>query len=816
MKKFFMFFAAAIMMVVASSCGKMELDLNASQPVETGVDFSYDHLQWNRKGSLENGLGLLTCRNEAHFSTLMSDESRKNELDVEYTSAQPFVINIPVLEVGDPSEIIGKTYSFVNGVATIEGYKLSVEAGAPYIVGKVIYREKDYVGQITPCATVIRTITFTSSTSAVLRFWKDDVKDYAEIEIAVKVIKITASFVRTEWTYGHVSYVREASMANGAVTVVCNNNANFRDLYSDGSYKNEETVAYRCNNYFTFNAPAMEVKNLNSVVGKTYSFVNGVANVEGYNVRMVWISAQVVDKVMHNAKNYASEIHACQLSARTLTVTSATSGIIRFYKDDATDYAELRVSLSIKEEEKPIVFERTIWDYKHISWVRNATVSGNTITVVCNNTADFVDIYSDGSKRNQESVAYNCNNYFTYNAPAMEVENVNSVIGKTYNFVNGVATVEGYAVRVNWNSAKVAGNVMHNSKNYANEITPCKATAKTLTITSNSTAVVRFYDTNSNDYAEATIVISLKETVRLVEIARTYVHDAFRSNAVVNGINIAVICDNHANFVKKYSNGTQDAAVKVAYTVTNNFSVSTLAFTVESKSEIVGKTYNFNNGTTVIAGKTVNVAFSNRKVSDVMFEGVNYKNEAPACAAEVKTIRINDGSAIISFEEDGEVITAIVPCTVTETEKPSIPGKIICGFATDSYHVGSQGVSVREGTYIHILAEYNGVYTIYSKRAGADEWGKKTVVSADAAAKRPFAFITDAMDTVGYISTAKEYESGSYVIVYNDFSGNVYRTIGKTSSTISGQPNRNPVRGTWSNGKITVDGQTYTIVGSQN
>ena len=617
-----------------------------------------------------------------------------------------------------------------------------------------------------------------------------------------------------DWTYGHVSYVREASMANGAVTVVCNNNANFRDLYSDGSYKNEETVAYRCNNYFTFNAPAMEVKNLNSVVGKTYSFVNGVANVEGYNVRMAWISAQV-DKVMHNAKNYASEIHACQLSARTLTVTSATSGIIRFYKDDASDYAELRVVLSIKEEETPIVFERTIWDYKHISWVRNATVSGNTITVVCNNTADFVDIYSDGSKRNQESVAYNCNNYFTYNAPAMEVENVNSVIGKTYNFVNGVATVEGYAVRVNWASAKVAGNVMHNSKNYANEITPCKATAKTLTITSNSTAVVRFYDTNSNDYAEATIVISLKETVRLVEIARTYVHDAFRSNAVVNGTNIAVICDNHANFVKKYSNGTQDAAVKVAYTVTNNFSVSTLAFTVESKSEIVGKTYNFNNGTTVIAGKTVNVAFSNRKVSDVMFEGVNYKSEAPACVATVRSITINDGSARITFDGEGETVTAVVPCTVTETEKPSIPGKIICGFATDSYHVGSQGVSVREGTYIHILAEYNGVYTIYSKRAGADEWGKKTVVSADAAAKRPFAFITDAMDTVGYISTAKEYEAGSYVIVYNDFSGNVYRTIGKTSSTISGQPNRNPIRGTWSNGKITVDGQTYTIVGSQ-
>ena len=148
--------------------------------------------------------------------------------------------------------------------------------------------------------------------------------------------------------------------------------------------------------------------------------------------------------------------------------------------------------------------------------------------------------------------------------------------------------------------------------------------------------------------------------------------------------------------------------------------------------------------------------------------------------------------------------------------RSTIKGKIICGYATDSYVAGSQGVSVREGTYIHILALYNGVYTIYSKKVGADAWGLETVVSSADTAKRPFAFINNALNKVGYISVAEEYESGSYLINYSDFNGTLYKAIGKTSVTISGQPNRNPVRGTWSNGSITVDGQTFFISGTQN
>ena len=473
-----------------------------------------------------------------------------------------------------------------------------------------------------------------------------------------------------------------------------------------------------------------------------------------------------------------------------------------------------KYELNERANEQPITLDKIEWGYKHVSFVRNANVSGNNITVVCDNTANFVDIYSDGSKKNAEDVAYKCNNLFTYSAPVMEVENVNAVVGKTYNFVNGVASISGYSVRVDWASAKVVGNVMHNGKNYASEITPCKVSVKTLTITSTSSAVVRFYDNNTNDYAEAQITVSIKETVRFVELARTFVHDAFRSNAVVNGSNIPVVCDNYTDFVKKYSNGTQTTAGRVAYTVTNNFRASALNFVVVGKSEIVGKTYNFNNGVTTIAGKTVTVSFVNREVSNIIFEGSNYKNEAPVCEAVVRSIKINDGSAIITFDGEGETITAQVPCTITETAP--IKGKIVYGVATDSYVAGSQGVNVRQGTYMHILALYNGVYTVYSKQVGAAQWEQQITVSAADAAKRPFAYINNELDKLGYISVAQEYEKGSYTITYSDFEGNLYKAIGKTTSTISGQPNRNPIRGIWSNGSITVDGQTFFISGTQN
>ena len=970
MKKFFMVFIA--LAAIVASCSKFELD-EKNMVVEKNVQFSNDHVQWNRKGTLEGKVGILSCQNIVLFETIMSDGSVQKEQRVDYVSAMPFTINVPEIETSDPSKVIGQSFDFNDGRATVDGYELSVIAGSPYIVGKVEYRGKDYAKEIIPCVTIIRTITFTSSESAVLRFWKDDETDYAELEIAAKVVKRDATLERTDWTTQHVAWERRASWQENMIRLLCNNNLLATDIYSDGSkatakvpyqcenlfsftapamelenangyvgktytFVNGETrigaytlkltmlsarvlgqvmhngkdyakeitpckatmqtltinslsrgtlkfwdqdkgdyaeievdlsikdrkdpivlirtvvepqhiawerraswqenmirllcnnnllatdiysdgskatakVPYQCENLFNFVAPAMELENANGYVGKTYTFVNGETRIEAYTLKLTMLSARVLGQVMHNGKDYAKEITPCKATMQTLTINSLSRGTLKFWDQDKGDYAEIEVDLSIKEKETPVTFEKTVWDYKHVAWT-SATLSGSSIEARGNNLSDFYELWSDGSHRYAETIAYTCVNRFSHNIPAMELENTNTVVGKSFNFRNGVVTVAGYNVSVKRLSAEVEGSVVYRGKDYTKEITPCVLEARTITFTSTSTAVIRFYGEDSSDYVEVTIPVSIKETRKLVEISRQFVHKAFRSNAVVNGQNIAAVCDNAAYFIMKYNDGTQDAPVEVAYTVTNNFRVSSLEFKVVGKSEIVGKTYNFNNGTTVIAGKTVNVTFVSREVSNIMFGGTNYKSEAPACVATVRSITINDGSARIVFNGEGETVTAVVPCTITETD--SIKGKIICGYATDSYVAGSQGVSVREGTYIHILALYNGVYTIYSKKVGADAWGMETVVSSADTAKRPFAFINNALNKVGYISVAEEYESGSYLINYSDFNGTLYKAIGKTSVTISGQPNRNPVRGTWSNGSITVDGQTFYISGTQN
>ena len=167
MKKFFMFFIA--LAAIVASCSKFELD-EKSQVIEQNVQFTYNHVQWNRKGSLDGKIGTLSCQNIVLFETIMSDGGVQKEQRVDYVSAMPFTINVPEIETSDPMKIVGQSFDFNDGRATVDGYELSVIAGSPYIIGKVEYRGKDYAKEITPCVTIIRTITFTSSESAVLRF----------------------------------------------------------------------------------------------------------------------------------------------------------------------------------------------------------------------------------------------------------------------------------------------------------------------------------------------------------------------------------------------------------------------------------------------------------------------------------------------------------------------------------------------------------------------------------------------------------------------------------------------------------------------
>lgn len=482
-----------------------------------------------------------------------------------------------------------------------------------------------------------------------------------------------------------------------------------------------------------------------------------------------------------------------------------------------TKLATAATRLIVEEEYVAPDFDKVEWSYAHKAFRRSATLSNGIITVLCDNTAKFADVYSDGSKQNEEEVAYIVSNKFNFSAPAMEVDKLNDVVGKTFNFNNGTAVVSGVNVKAEWTLASVEGVVKHGEKDYASEITPCRASAKTITFNSATSATVRFYDNNAEDYAEVTVPVQVSEKVTLKNIVRNFIHKAFRKNATVSGKNIAVTCDNEASFVKEYSNGSKDNAVKVSYTVVNNFAFNAPAMVVENLSSVLNKTYNFNNGTAVVAGKNVTVTFSNRVVGNIMFDGKNYKDEAPKCAAEVKTITITSStSATITFEGEGETITAVVSVSIIEAE--SINGEIKAAWGTDSYN-GRTFVR----TDLHILAELNGAYVVYSRQNKSEAWAITNLTSAEGqsviASGRALAWIWNGNNRYMGTVAAQESASAGHTIQYYLLDGQLANNLGKSESTLNGKKFEHPVHGTgaYKNGMWTIayNGSTYYFVSNK-
>ena len=632
--------------------------------------------------------------------------------------------------------------------------------------------------------------------------------DGKEVLSATQIFEVAEGYVpptleRVEWSYAHKNYRREATVAGSILTVVCDNIANFADIYSDGSRQNEESVDYTVSNKFNFNAPAMKVDELSTVVGRTFSFENGVVTVANQTVSAVWVSAAVDGEVMHNDKDYASEITPCKVSVKTITFVSANEAIVKFYDKDADDYAEATVAVVVEENRRLLSVDDS---YNHIAFRRNAEVSGAVIAVTCDNEASFVDNYSDGTTEN-ENVDYTVSNKFSYVVPTLVVNNIANLLGKSYSFNAGTAVVEGVNVSINFVRREVSA-IMHNGKDYRANAPVCEVIAKTITITSATTAVVRFYDNNAADYSEAILPITVEEQATVVDVERSYAHIAFDQNAVVANNTISVICNNKATQTKIWSNGTTSEA-SVDYTVTNRFVYTMSRMPVSAK----GQTFRFNAGTAVVEGRNVNVNFSSREVSAIMFDGVDYRAEAPVCEVNVATITFGEGTATITFEEGNETIVAVVPVDYLEGE--IIVGEIMGAWITDSYQ-GRTYVS----TDLHILAKQaDGSYVAYSRNVNETSFSTTVLTASEGnnvlSSGRAMAWAKPGvLGSVSYVKSDKA--STGYVIMYYYLNGNGANILGDAEASLNGKPFTEPVKaigavadGMWS---ISYNGTTYYFV----
>lgn len=497
-----------------------------------------------------------------------------------------------------------------------------------------------------------------------------------------------------------------------------------------------------------------------------------------------------------------------------------------FYELSRTDYilsfGELELAgdtqiFVVEEGYVPPTVDHIDWSYRHVSFQREATVSNNIINVFCDNVADFVQVMSDNSHRNAESVDYIVRNRFSFSAPEIQATASDKVVGNTYDFNNGVVTVCGSRISAQHLSAEVEGSVMYQDKDYASEIVACEAEAKTITFTSASEAVIRFYDEDSEDYAEVTIpatVVPYEEPVTVVDVLRAYQHVAFRPQAVVANNTISVVCDNEAVQTTTMSDGTTTEA-SVNYTVTNRFVYSLPSIPASVK----GRSFQFNAGTAVVEGYNVTVNFSSREVSAIMFNGNDYRSEAPVCEVTVTTIAFGESSATVTFEHGTETISAEIPVDYIKAE--IINGEIVGMWITDAY----QGRTLTS-TDLHILARNNnGSYTVYSRGVNETSFTTSPLTATEGQyildSGMPLAWVyttggSRMLSVVDYIQSSKE--NTGYVIDYLNFNGQVLIALGDAEAALNGVPFAEPLKATGSaeNGTWTIsyNGTTNYFVGT--
>ena len=487
---------------------------------------------------------------------------------------------------------------------------------------------------------------------------------------------------------------------------------------------------------------------------------------------------------------------------KTITFTSANQAVVKFYDNNANDYAEATVAVSVSENRRLVSTDDS---YSHVAFRRNAEVSGSNIAVTCDNEALFVDNYSDGTTES-ENVNYTVVNNFSYVVPSIVVNNIANLLGQSYSFNAGTAAIEGVNVSINFTNRQVSA-IMHNGKDYRSNAPQCEVVAKTITITSATTAVVRFYN-NAADYAEAILPITVEEQATVVDVERSYAHIAFDQNAVVANNTISVICNNKATQTKTWSNGTKDET-SVDYTVTNRF-VYTMPMMPAS---VKGQTFRFNAGNAVVEGYNVNVNFSSREVSAIMFDGVDYRSEAPVCEVNVATITFGEGTATITFEEGNETIVAVVPVDYIEGEV--VVGEIVGAWITDSYN-GRTYVS----TDLHILAKQaDGSYVAYSRKIEETSFSTTVLTASEGqgvlSSGRAMAWAKPGTQgTVSYVESDKA--STGYVIMYYYLNGSGANILGDAEAALNGKPFAEPVKaigamadGMWS---ISYNGTTYYFV----
>lgn len=314
--------------------------------------------------------------------------------------------------------------------------------------------------------------------------------------------------------------------------------------------------------------------------------------------------------------------------------------------------------------------------------------------------------------------------------------------------------------------------------------------------------------------------ISKKTEVTVVGIEDNYEHIQLRPNANVSGSNITTICDNVATFTTLYSDGTSKEADKVDYTVKHLFiAEGNLTFKVNNLNEVVGKSGSFgSDGTLQVAGNNIAIAQRSRSVSDIIYDGQNYKNNAPQCTVKPATWSIpsRDKMVITFNDEEGKSCTAELGIKVNVTT--IIPGKVVSMVVTDHYY--SQGdASSRKyhlaGTAVHARLADGTVLSFDITKSVASATKTKTSVTGTYAWYENL----DGSWVLGTVTATKVDEANTdHLLEYYSLGGQLAMALGNAEAVLSKTNYRWPIHSvTVNNGiyTVTVNGVTYQFASQQ-
>ncbi len=700
--------------------------------------------------------------------------------------------SIAVTATGDYTvrySVNGVEYSYIAKVScdvTFEGYTLKPLRSLSVVV--------EGAGE------VVRDTPFYQEFAAnnVFMFGDDVVVDEAVQEIAVK--EGAAIFDRAELLKSeHQYFIKEAEVKNDTLIIKGVNQATFKEYWkkqasdSTAIIKKEYPLEYR----HLISAPnSGVVDDLEAVLNKKIAVKNGKATLGG-EWEFTYLET-ICSKVEHRGVDYTEKVVKCSPEVRTLMALNTETVEICAYEHSEEDCSMVQLPFILKEREPEATLDRVEYNQQHVNFVREAVVSGTVAKVTCNEAMDFVEIFTDESSRNEEKVSFTIKSNHQVNGLSFEVEKPSRVINKTYYFESGKANIEGNEVTVEEISTKVESKVVYRGKDYTDKVNVHKHTPWTITFLSENQAVIRFYNGDANDYAEASLSADLREKVTIKETRIDYTHLYYHNNVEITSNGFDIICENQAVQTKVYSDGTEVVST-VNYTVRNKYLYNNPAIIVDSKDKVLNNSYAVVNGKTTVYDTDVNIEYVGNEKSDIIFDGSNYKNSAPDCGAEVSTIKyVSVNKATVYFNDNGKEETREIPANIVEAEK--INGKIIGGWLTDAY---KSQVSSYEKTDLHLLVENNGTYTIYTRSKSSTAWERTTSISStqyeyfkNSGYALADVWRKNSYWEVGVVNPINRQEKG-YILEYNYFGetgfGLSYR-LGKSNETI-GSEWRYPVRG---------------------